>query len=520
MGSDRLSPSTLRRSVADRGDEETRRTTVKRMLAACAVLSLTVAAVSAAQVDRRLVDAAKAQDDATVEALLGQQVDVNVAALDGATALHWATYWNASDMVGLLIDAGADLDATNDYGLTPLALACDNAAVATVTRLLAAGADPELARSTGETPLMTCARTGALDAVTALLDRGANPNAAESWHGQTALMWAAGERHAAVAGALLEHGADLHARSSAGYTALLIAARTDEPELARLLIAAGADVNDTAPDGLTPLLVATVRGHARLAIGLLEQGADANADGTGYTALHWAAGSWHTELTGRQMGIDTGSVEEWRSLNGLDTGRLALVEALLAHGADPQARLVRTPPQFGFASRRFRLSLVGSTPFLLAAMDGNVGVMRALVAAGADPLAATDEGTTPLMVAAGLGQVPAETRVTETDALAAVRYVLGLGTEVNAVNAAGRTALHGAAHIRSDAGVQLLVDHGAQVSVADQRGITPLMVAEGGGHVLLPGLGGGSTADLLRALGGEATAPADSVDIFSQGVIR
>ena len=519
MGSHRLSLTTLGRSVADRG-EETLRTTFTRVLAVCAVLSLTVAAISATQADRRLVDAAKAQDHAAVEALLDQQVDVNAPAPDGAAALHWASYWNAPDTVALLIDAGADLDLANDYGVTPLALACDNGSGAMVTRLLSAGADPNLARSTGETPLMTCARTGALDAVRALLAHGADPNAAESWHGQTALMWAAGERHAAVVEALVEHGADVHARSSAGYTPLLIAARVDEPELVRLLIAAGADVNDTAPGGLTPLLVATVRGHADLAVHLLERGADPNADGPGYTPLHWAAGSWHTELTGRQMGIVTDGVEEWRSLNGLGAGKLALVEALLAHGADPGARLARTPPQFGYASGRFRVSLVGATPFLLAAMDASVGVMRALLAAGADPLAATDEATTPLMVAAGLGQVPAETRVTESDALAAVRYVLGLRTEVNAVNEVGRSALHGAAHVRSDTIVQLLVDHGAQVNAADQRGITPLMVAEGGGHVLLPGLGGGSTAELLRALGGEATAPADSVDIFSRGVIR
>ena len=495
-------------------------TASKRAHAGCVVLALAVAVVSANQADRRLVEAAKAQDRAAVQALLSQQVDVNVAALDGATALHWATYWNAVDTVDLLIDAGADLGATNDYGLTPLALACDNGSGAMVTRLLEAGADPDLARSTGETPLMTCARTGTLVAVTALLNRGANPNAAESWHGQTALMWAVGERHTAVVRVLVDRGADIHTRSSGGHTALLIAARADDPEPVRLLIAAGADVNDTAPNGLTPLLVATVRGHAALAIAFLEQGADPNADGTGYTALHWAAGSWHTELTGRLQGIATDADEEWRSLNGLGTGKLALVEALLAHGADPRARLARTPPQFGYASGRFRVSLVGATPFLLAAMDANVGVMRALVAAGADPLSATDEATTPLMVAAGLGQVPAETRVREPDAQEAVRYVLGLGTEVNAVNEVGRSALHGAAHIRSDAIVQLLVDHGAHVNVADQRGITPLMIAEGGGHILLPGLGGGSTAELLRVLGGDETVPANSVDIFSRGVIR
>ena len=166
------------------------------------------------------------------------------------------------------------------------------------------------------------------------------------------------------------------------------------------------------------------------------------------------------------------------------------------------------------------MSLSGATPFLLAAMDANVEVMRALLAADADPHLGTDERTTPLMVAAGLGQVPAETRVTAEASQEATRFLLEQGADVNAVNERGRSALHGAAHIRSDDIVQLLFDHGAQLDVQDDRGITPLMIAEGGGHILLPGLGGGSTADLLRALGSAEIRPADAIDNFSQGAIR
>ena len=497
-----------------------KRPNIRHVHGCCLVLLLTIVGVSANQSGRPLIEAVKAQDHEAVKMLVEQQVDVNALQPDGATALHWASYGDALDMAGLLIDAGADVNVANDYGVTPLALACDNGSGVMVTRLLAAGADPNAARATGETPLMTCARTGTLDAVTALLAHGADPGAAESWHDQTALMWAAGEGHVEVARVLVAHGADVHARSSGGFTALLIGAREAKRELARLLLAAGADVNDTASDGTTPLLVATVRGHAALAIALLEQGADPNVDAAGYTPLHWAAGSWHTELTGRLRGIATDRDDEWRSLNGVRTGKLELIEALLAHGADPHSRLVTAPPQFGYASGRFRVSLVGATPFLLAAMDGNLSVMRALAAAGADPQVGTEKNTTPLMVAAGLGQVPAETRVTESDSVQAVQFVLELGADVNQANDVGRSALHGAAHIRSDAIVQLLVDHGAQVNVEDQRGITPLMIAEGGGHVLLPGLGGGSTAELLRALGSDETSPSDLIEIYNQGLIR
>ena len=68
--------------------------------------------------------------------------------------------------------------------------------------------------------------------------------------------------------------------------------------------------------------------------------------------------------------------------------------------------------------------------------------------------------------------------------------------------------------------VQLLFDHGATVNAKDERGITPLMVAEGGGHIFLPGLGGGSTADLLRKLGSEKTRRSDLIENFKRGQTR
>ena len=514
----------------NRGDGDRARRSVPALLLVACLAAATVAAgageaagaregSSAGEDGRRLIEAVRAEDAPAARELIERGADVRAAQPDGATALHWASYRDALGLADLLITAGAGVDAANDYGITPLALACENGSARMVRRLLEAGADPNAGRATGETPLMTCARTGSLDAVEALLAAGADPNAAESWRGQTALMWAAAEGHTPVARALVAHGADVRSRSAAGFTPLLIAAREDRPALAKLLLDAGAEVNAEAPDGLTPLLVATLRGHAALAIALLEQGADPDAGRAGYTALHWAAGSWHTELTGSLRGIATERDDEWRSLNGVGAGRLALVDALLTHGADPDARLAAHPPQFGFASQRFRVSLTGATPFLLAAMDGNLAVMRALAAAGADLHLATGQGTTPLMMASGLGRVPAETRVTEGESVAAVRFLLERGAEINAANGDGRTALHGAAHVRSDALVELLVDHGAEVRAGDRRGITPLMIAEGGGHILLPGLGGGSTADLLRALGG-GEGGADLIGRFDEGPIR
>ena len=448
--------------------------------------------------DLRLVEAVKTQDTAAVHALLQEQVDVNTPQADGATALHWAAYWDDLETADLLIRAGGQVNVANDFGVGPLSLACTNGNAAMVELLLKAGADPNAVRLTGETPLMTAARTGKIDAVNVLLSYGADVNASEPSQEQTALMWALSEMHLEVARTLIEHGADVNARSRGGFTPLLFAARQGDLDAARLLLASGADVNDEASDGSRVLLVATVRGHADLAAYLLEQGADPNADAAGYTALHWAAGSWETEMTGPN-GIVVPADHEWSGMAGLRAGKLELVKTLLDHGADPNALLEKQPPRVGYTV--FSQRPVGATPFFLAAMAGDASVMRALVAAGADPLLAPRDHTTPLMTAAGVRRNLAESRVSDSSALEAVKLAVELGADVNAVDDQGETALHGAARIRSDAIVQFLVDQGATANVKNKRGQTPLFIAERYFHPGSPPLvSRTSTGDLLRKL--------------------
>jgi ankyrin repeat protein len=503
------------------------RTTFTRPAALCC-LGLLAAAGATAAPPRTIAEAMKRQDVAAVRQLVGERADVNVPEPDGATALHWAAYWDDGDAADLLIRSGANANAANENAVTPLSLACTNGSAAMVGRLLSAGAEPDAALPTGETPLMTCARTGNAAAVEALLGAGANVNARESVREQTALMWAVSEKHLDVARTLLGHGADVHARSKGrtsgrprsgitvsqtpvaigsggdgGFTPLLFAARAGDESLVRLLLGGGADVNEIAQDGSTPLLIATLRGHVALALFLLEHGADPNAPGPGYSPLHWAAGAWDTQLTG-PFGIESARDREWSATRGLQAGKLDLVKALLARGANPNARLVKEPPRFGYANLRFHVSLVGGSPYLLAAMAGDVGIMRLLAAHGADTRLATNLGTTPLMFAAGIGRVPNESFVSESSSLDAVKLALELGSDVNAVDEIGDTALHGAAHIRSDQVVQFLVQAGAKVNAKNKRGLTPLMIAEGAGNSDNPGLGsGGTTGELLRKLGAQ-----------------
>ena len=476
-----------------------------RLVRGVVIALLAVASVAAAATDLRLAEAAKNGDAEAVRTLLTEGAPVNTSPPDGVTALHWAALRDHAEVADLLIRAGAPVNASDNYDVTPLSLACTNASPVMVEKLLQAGANPNVTQATGETILMTCARGGVVDAVNALLTRGVDVNAPEPSLGQTALMWAAWEGHSQVVRALIEQGADVHARTTTGYTALPLAAREGYKETTQALLEAGADVNDAAEDGTTALVVATIRGHTTYAEFLLNHGANPNV-GPGFTPLHWAAGKFDSELSDNSNGI-TSEDTEWSAFGGLrGSEKLAFVKVLLAHGADPNARTQRTLG-FGITVKGSMGNVSGGTAFLIAAKANDVAVMRELLAHGADPLLPTRNGTTPLMVAAGVGHSPGITRSTESDALEAVRLCLELDADVNAANRNGDTALHGAAwREHADSIVQVLVDHGATLDAKNNRDWTPLVIAEGI-HTSGNYIRSETTVALLRQLGAAPSPP-------------
>ena len=475
---------------------------------ACLCLAFLLAAAgsaAAAPPDLRLVDAMADRDTARVRALLeNEALDPDTARADGATALLWAAHWDDGEAVDLLLRAGADPNAADDHGVTPLARACENASRPMVERLLAAGADPNAAQTNGLTPLMTAARTGSLEVVEALLAHGAGVDAATAATHETALMWAVAEGHRDIVRALIASSADVRPNPRQALSPLIAAAENGDVETAGMLLAAGAGVDDTGADGAHPLAYAVIVGQSAFAHFLLEHGADPNGAVDGVTALHAAAGPVNTWL------------KAWNRQHGgarMRRGRLALaerrplVDALLARGADPNARMtasgvteqgfVRNGAYDTFATGTG--DVAGATPLWVAAFATNPGpgwmwdgwkthsstgdVLRSLLAGGARPDITSIDGTTPLMAAAGCGRVSYWTNtpraLRQPMAEEATRILVEAGVNVNATNEGDYTALHCAAFSGLSEVVELLVAHGADIDARDWRGRTAFRLAEG-----------------------------------------
>jgi len=492
-------------------------------------LSLTVLLASEmlAANDSRVVQAAKAGDTGALRSLLAGGADVNSTAPDGSTALHWAVHRDDAATVEALLDAGANTNAASRYKVVPLTLAAQNGNAALVARLLKAGASPDSVSEEGQTALMTAARNGRVDVVRTLLAAGAKVNAAEEFRGQTALMFAAGEGNTGAADLLLEFGSDLKAKSKAGLTPLLFAVRNNRFETVKYLLQRGANPNDALPDGTAALNMSVLNADFDLAALLLDAGADPK----------------HPDPRGQPLHVvvwlhKPGAPPDF-AMNGLDpqpvaqpSGRMThidIAKKLLEKGADPNAEvtlkegrfapgggLSRNPPLLQIG--RHYLSYEGASPFYLAARNGDIAMMRVLVAAGADPKKTTKHGVTPLMAAACLDYYEGETAgpfsgVPEAERLEAVKFTVQLGNDVNARTNFGEypmtgtpentllrypdnikdilnlqvgdmrfnqmTPLHGAAIGNQTSIVEYLISQGAVLNAKNQLGWTPLMVAGG-----------------------------------------
>ena len=455
-----------------------------------------------------LLSAAREGDAAQV-VKLARKDEVNLRDPDGTSALMWVVRRDDLSGARALLRAGAEVDASNANGVTALHLACGNGNVEMISLLLDAGAGIENTDGAGETPLMSAVRSGAAEAARLLIGRGANINARETQFQQSALMLAARGEEPRMVELLLKAGAEMDLRTRVGpeprfrlpaentgskgkgisrggwpewgsrparpggMTALLYASREGRVEAVRMLLAAGADREVGDANDIRPLVMALTNNQLPVARLLLEAGSDVNAADWFGRAPLWSA------IDVRNQEVNDGAQD-----NGIDRkAALDIIDALLDRGAHPNARIQQvTPVRFHVLTLgAFTwVDFTGETPFIRAAISGDVTVMKRLLAKGADPHLSTLQGTSALMAAAGMNWVVSQTWTESPEQLLeAVKLCVELGLDVNQKNSMGLQAIHGAANRGSNDIIRFLAANGAELETPDRESRTPLDWANG-----------------------------------------
>ena len=439
---------------------------MKTFATLCAGAVIAAGIVSAAA-DSRLIDAVKARDADAVRTLIAQGADVNAAEGDGSTPLHWSAANGDMTITEALLKAGARVTAaTRIGGMSPLFMAAKNGSAEVVAALLQAGAEAREANSNGTTVLMMAAAAGSAPAVTMLLDRGADPDAKESTSGQTALMFAAARNSADAIRALLAHRADPS-----------VATRVLPLKRVRV------DANgDPLPDG----------------------DAEKPAGRSSEKQAGGSAAPDQEKLPG--VGFDKDGhplryKNDERVFGATVIGGMTALHFAAREGAAGATRaLVEGGAAVNLVSGGEKTS-----PIVEAIINGHLDLARYLLQHGADVRLANIDGLTPLYAAIDMRWrhntwYPQPTIEQEqTDYLEFMRELLDHGADVNApiarklwfrkfrygddwVEPVGATPFWRAAQANDVDAMRLLAAHGADASIKTYEGVSPLMVLAGAGY--------------------------------------
>ncbi len=357
---------------------------------------------------------------AQVKAMLAKNVNINATDEYGYTPLHHAM---RIDIVALLLAKGANVNAKGGaLKGTPLHGAIEDAEKGVVELMLENGSDINATRTDGQTPLTLAVESRKKDVVELLLAKHANINAANNWD-FTALHIAVYKNLPDIATLLFNEGANINAQQEKGPTPLHVAVKESRIDMIKLLIAHGAETSITNKKGDTPLDDAISSQKTEIAELLLEKGAPVNAiDKDGRTPLYLVA----------------------------QYGNEHLADLLLAKGANVNAA-----------------RWDGRTPIFGAAASNNRAVADWLLSKGAQLDIKDTHANTPLHVAAQFNnssEVPS--------------WLLDHKVDINARNDKGNTALHLAADTDRLAVAELLLKKGANTSIKNNDGMTPLMLAQ------------------------------------------
>ena len=338
----------------------------------------------------------------------GVAADANLRP-DGSTPLEWAVFKGDIEQAKKLLAAGADVKATNAYGVNAMQLAADASNTELVRLLLKAGADPNSPNPEGETALHLVARAGNVEAAKLLLRAGAQVDPKESFGGQTPLMWAVARRHPQMVELLVSEGANVNSRSAVrdylrvataesrakqldrgGFTPLMYAARENCGACADILLKHKADVDLPDPSGMGPMVIAMLNSNWDIAKQLIDAGADVNEwDIFGQAPLHVAIANMNSRGNNNPLDRDHPN-----KVSGRD-----IVKLLLDKGANPNQQTYYRAA--GLRSFGGGGTGRGTTPFLAACAAGDIEIVKLLLAHGANPKLATSDGQGPIILAVG-----------------------------------------------------------------------------------------------------------------------
>lgn len=422
------------------------------------------------------------------------ETDVAKRDSDGQTALHKYTGydWGSLDDVKTLIARGADVNATDNDGFTPLHLAAMNGYADKARYLLEHGASLQALTKQKTTPLHLAAERRRFDA--GLLDllsgppnaRNVNPRDAE---GRTPLYRAVDADNAESVKWLIDHGADPNLATSRGEMPLDRALLLEYMKVAETLCDNGGSPNAITEDGLTVLATAIDRGKKGQLEFLLAHKADPNAKFQGgRTALHFAARK-------RDEAAAKALLAAGANLNATDEeGRTPLDYVDVSSGAEFAAWLKSQGAKHGEP----KVESNGDTVLHQVTGDKNLAALKEAVEAYPKLLdQKNEEGMTPLMMAVSKGWLEgAETLAAagadvrlkadhdktlaflaaESGKLAVLKWVVGKGVSPKEPDSYGRTPLQKAAE-KSLECVQWLVEQGVDINAKSKSEESPLILA-------------------------------------------
>ncbi|XP_032238212.2 transient receptor potential cation channel subfamily A member 1 [Nematostella vectensis] len=431
------------------------------------------------------------------------RASVNTVCHGGLSPFHLACVSGNAQMCELFLAHEADIWLKSAEGRSPLHLAAASGHHQVVDMIMKY-AIPQTKRlgelinsqdSEEITPLHVACLAGHVTTVEVCLKHGAELDARHAWGLNTALHVASIAGHVEVAKLLVSRGADVTLRNAAQRVPLHLAAHLGHCDVIKFLLENGSPIDPRDETSSTPLLLATRSGRTEAASLLLESGADVGIRTEALkSCLHVAVQNKHLD-TARMLCdkcdadlINAGDRDLRVPLHhAASNAQLEMIKLLLAHGAHlgPRDVFGRTPLHMAaeHGNESCFSTLIndapadinvaddsGSTPLHLAAAKGHRKLCKFLVGAGADVSTKDSSRWTPLHHAAGAGHVrTVETLMRATN--------IGFSYSLEAEDWRGNTPLMTAAGRGRDRVVQVLIQHKADVTARNAKGMTALDIA-------------------------------------------